>query len=266
MSSTSFSLYIPSQSGMHRLHPMTKLALVVFCLVLGLFLPGVWLTYIAFALLILPLALWAGILPRFLSTVFKTALPIIISLFLVQGLFWPGGTPIFQLGPLSLKEEGVIFAIRSAGRFIMIVSSFLLLTFTTRPDGLMLALSQRGFPNSIAYVMLTTLQIVPRFQNKANTILDAQRSRGLETEGNLFIRLRALLPLIQPLLLGSIVDIEERAIALEVRAFGHTGPKTSLLVLRDTSWQRVVRWLLLLASLVVVGWRVYLWLAPRLMT
>ena len=264
MSSTSFSLYIPSESGMHRLHPLTKLALVLLCLILGLALPGIWLTYAAFALILVPLAAWAGILPRFLSAVFKSAVPIVISLFLVQGLFWPGGTPIFHLGPLSLKYEGVLFSVRSAGRFIMIIGSFLLLTFTTRPDGLMLALSQRGFPNSIAYVMLATLQIVPRFQQKANTILDAQRSRGLETEGNLFVRLRALLPLIQPLLLGSIVDIEERAIALEVRAFGRPGPKTSLLVLRDTNWQRLVRWLLVLATLAVIGWRIYLWLAPRL--
>lgn len=263
MSSTSFSLYIPRESAIHRLHPLTKLALVAFCLALGLFLPGVWLTYAAFALVILPVAALAGILPPFLRAVAKTALPIVISLFLVQGLFWPGGTPIVSLGPLSFKQEGVTFAIRSAGRFLMVIGSFLLLTFTTRPDGLMLALSQRGFPKNVAYIMLATLQIVPRFQSKANTILDAQRSRGLETEGNLWVRFRALLPLVQPLLLGSIVDIEERAIALEVRAFGRNGPKTSLLVLRDTSWQRVLRWLLLLAALGVIGWRVYLWLAPR---
>ena len=262
--STSFSLYIPRESGMHRLHPLTKLALVAFCLVLGLFLPGVWLTYLAFMLLIVPLAAWAGVLPSFLRAVFKTALPVVISVFLVQGLFWPGGTPILHLGPLSLKQEGLQFAIRSAGRFITVVSSFLLLTFTTRPDGLMLALSQRGFPNSIAYIMLATMQIVPRFQTKANTILDAQRSRGLETEGNLLVRLRALLPLVQPLLLGSIIDIEERAIALEVRAFGRQGPKTSLLVLHDTPAQRVLRWLLLLAMLAVIGWRLYLAIAPRL--
>ncbi len=262
--STSFSLYIPRESGMHRLHPLTKLALVAFCLVLGLFLPGVWLTYLAFMLLIVPLAAWAGVLPSFLRAVFKTALPVVISVFLVQGLFWPGGTPILHLGPLSLKQEGLQFAIRSAGRFITVVSSFLLLTFTTRPDGLMLALSQRGFPNSIAYIMLATMQIVPRFQTKANTILDAQRSRGLETEGNLLVRLRALLPLVQPLLLGSIIDIEERAIALEVRAFGRPGPKTSLLVLHDTPAQRVLRWLLLLGMVAVIGWRIYLTIAPRL--
>lgn len=261
--SQSFSLYIPNDSGMQRLHPLTKLALVLLCLVLGLFLPGEWSTYAAFILLIIPLAIWAGSLPRFLRSVFKTVLPIVISLFLVQGLFWPGGTPILHLGPLSFKQEGIYFAIQRSGRFIMIVGSFLLLTFTTRPDGLMLALNQHGVPNSVTYIILSAMQIVPRFQAKANTILDAQRSRGLETEGSLLVRLRALLPLIQPLLLGSIVDIDERAIALEVRAFGRSGPKTSLLVLRDTNLQRLIRWLLLLTSLSVVGWRLYLWLAPR---
>lgn len=261
--STPFSLFIQRDSGMHRLHPLTKLALVGFLLVGGLFLPGIWLTYLAFLVIILPLAVWGQVLRPFLSAVLKTTIPFAISLVLVQGLFWPGGTPVLELGPLSFKEEGLLFAARGTGRILMIVSSFLLLTFTTRADELMLALSQNGVPGNIAYIMLTTLQIVPRFQAKANTILDAQRSRGLETEGNLLVRARALLPLIQPLLLGSIVDIEERAIALEVRAFSRGGPKTTLLVLHDTTAQRIIRWLLLLATLAIIGWRIYFWLGPR---
>ena len=249
---------------MHRLHPLTKLVIITFCLVLGLFLPGVWPTYVAFGLVVVPLAAWAGILPQFLRTIIKLALPVVVSIFLVQGLFWPGGTPVFHLGPLSLKQEGILFALRSTGRFIMIMSSFLLLSFTTRPDELMLTLSRHGVPNSIAYILLSTMQIVPRFQVKANTILDAQRSRGLETEGNLFVRVRALLPLIQPLLLGSIIDIEERAIALEVRGFGRTNPRSTLLVLHDTTRQRIIRWILVAASLAVIGWRLYTFLSPRL--
>lgn len=249
---------------MHRLHPLTKLALVGFLLVSGLFLPGIWLTYLVFLVIVLPLAAWGRVLRPFLSAVLKTTVPFAISLVLVQGLFWPGGTPVLELGPFSFKEEGLLFAARGTGRILVVVSSFLLLTFTTRADELMLALSQRGVPHNIAYIMLTTLQIVPRFQAKANTILDAQRSRGLETEGNLLVRARALLPLIQPLLLGSIVDIEERAIALEVRAFGRQGYKTTLLVLHDTTGQRIVRWLLLLATLGIFAWRIYIWLGPRL--
>ncbi len=258
------SLYIPRNSGWHRLHPLTKLSLVGFCIVLGTLLPGIWMTYALFASFILPLVIWAKIPIQFLNALLKAVLPFVISIFLVQGFFWPQGTPIFDIGPFSLKEEGVLFGIRTIGRLIIILSAFLILSFTARPDELMLSLGQQGVPQSISYIVLSALQIVPRFRAKANTIIDAQRSRGLETEGNLLIRVKTLGPLILPLLLGSIVDIEERAIALEVRAFGRQGPKTSLLVLEDTGFQRLIRLLLLLASLAIIAWRIYLWLAPRL--
>ena len=261
-----YGLYVPKQSGIHSLHPLTKLAYLGFCLAVSWVIPGTWTPYLVFLLGIVPLSALGQVLPNILSGAFKAVLPFAISLFVVQGFFWPEGTVLQQIGPFSLKEEGLFFAIRGAGRILMAVSTFLLLSYTTRPDELTLALGQLGVPNSIAYVILSTLQIIPRFQTKATTILDAQRSRGLETEGSLRVRARALLPLVLPLLLSSIVDIEERAIALEVRAFGRQGPKTSLLVLHDTPWQRLLRVLLLLAALGVIVWRLYLTLAPRFLS
>jgi energy-coupling factor transport system permease protein len=174
----------------------------------------------------------------------RLIIPFALSLFLIQGLFWTGGTPIVALGPLSLKAEGLTFALAMSGRILIIFSSFLWLAMTTRPDALMLALVQKGLPDRIAYIVLTTLQIVPRFQAKAATILNAQRSRGLETEGSLIRRIRGVLPLVVPLVLGSIVDIEERAIALEARAFSRQGERTSLVDLPDSAAQRVFRWML----------------------
>lgn len=262
--SGTYGLYVVRQTGIHRLHPLTKLVYVLVCLLIGWLIPGVWSPYIVLLIGVVPVALIARVLPEVIKNTIKTAIPFAISLIIVQGLFWTGGTIVRQLGPFSLKAEGLLFAIRGTGRIILAVSGFLLLNYTTRSDELMLALSQKGLPNSISYVVLSTLQVIPRFQRKANTILDAQRSRGLETEGSYLIRMRALMPLVVPLLLGSIVDIEERAIALEVRAFGREGTKTSLLVLHDTRFQRVIRWLLMLGAMGVIGWRFYLWLAPRL--
>lgn len=247
-----FSLYLPLESGLHRLHPLTKLLLVLFLLVCGLALPGIWATYAAFVVLVVPLAIWGGVLRPLLRAVVRLVMPFAISLILIQGFLWPQGTPIVAVGPFSLKLEGVLFAIRSTGRILMVVSSFLLLALTTRPDALALTLSQRGVPKSLTYIVVSTLQIVPRFQAKAATILDAQQSRGLEIRGSLRRRVRALVPLIAPLVLSSLVDIEERAMALEARAFSRKGPKTSLLVLHDTRVQQVVRWLLALAALGVI--------------
>jgi energy-coupling factor transport system permease protein len=242
---TAPTIYVERDSGLHRLNPLTVLTLVGFSLVAGLALPGVLTPYFVFALVVAPLAAWGRVLRRLLSTAFKIVLPFAVSVFLIQGLFWTNGTPVAHLGPLSLKREGLIFAVRSTGRILAVVGSFLLLSLTVRPDRLMIALQQRGVPSALTYIILTTIQIIPHFQAKANTILDAQRSRGLETEGNLRKRVLALVPLAVPLVLGSIVDIEERAIALEARAFSRRDPKTSLMILSDSRIQRAGRWLLL---------------------
>jgi len=63
---------------------------------------------------------------------------------------------------------------------------------------LMTAFTQRGLPTSLTYIIVSTLQIIPQMQAKAGTIIDAQRSRGLETSGNLLNRIRALIPLVGP--------------------------------------------------------------------
>jgi energy-coupling factor transport system permease protein len=252
------SLYLDRPSLLHALHPLTKLSLVGFLFVATLALPGVWAAYAVVAVAVVPLAASARVLRPLLGTAGRAALPFAISVFLVQGFFWPGGQPVLRLGPLSLKREGLIFAVASVGRILGIVSSFVLFALTTRPDGLMVALAQRGFPGSLAYLLVSTIQIVPRFQAKAQAILNAQRARGLETEGRLPTRLRALVPLITPLVLGSLVDVEERAMAIEARAFNRPGPKTSLLEVTEAAWERGARWMLLFASLLTLGLSVWL--------
>lgn len=239
-----FSLYTQQDSLIHRLHPITKLALAGFMLVGGLALPGYWLTYLLFLMILVPLALLGKVLGRLLAAAWPVVLPFAISVFLIQGFLWPGGTPILDLGPLSLKLEGLIFATTSTGRILMLVSSFLWFALTTRPDLLMISLAQRGFPSNLAYIIVATIQIVPRFQQRAATILDAQRSRGLETEGNFLQRVRGLLPLVVPLILGSLVDVEERALAVEARAFNHPGHKTSLIEISQAHWEVYFRWVL----------------------
>lgn len=257
-----FSLYFDRPSAYHRLHPLTKLGLAGVVLITGLMLPQVWFTYVLFIVVLLPLVLWAQVAVRFIKALWPLILPFAVSLLLIQGLFWSGGPDLFAIGPLIFKQDGLIFATRMTGRILTIVSAFLLLSLTTRPDALMLALQECGLPGTIAYIILTTLQIIPRFQARTQTILDAQRSRGLETEGHILIRIKALLPLVIPLVLGSIIDVEERAIALEVRAFNHPGPRTSLLILEDSSLQGVIRLLIMMIIVIIIILRILTGLLP----
>ena len=88
-------------------------------------------------------------------------------------------------------------------------------------------------------------------QARAGSILEAQQARGLSLEGSFVRRIRALVPLIGPVLLGSLVDVRERTFALEARGFGARPGRTAYRVVADPP---VDRWLaaLLLAGVGVV--------------
>lgn len=247
-----FSMYVARESGLHKLHPLTKASLTLLLLVAGLTLPGNWTGYFLVLFIILPLALWGKIFSNFLKTVGIISLPFIVSVVIIQSLFWGKGTPIFEIWVISPKWEGIMFALMSVGRILLVMAGFILFAMTTRPDMLMISLKQMGAPSSLAYIIVTTLQIIPSFQRKAFTILDAQRARGLETEGNIFVRSRAFVPIVLPLILGSLVEVEERAIAIEARGFNSNRKETSLIEIPDTKPQIVLRRIFVITMLLSV--------------
>jgi energy-coupling factor transport system permease protein len=255
----SFSMYVARESGLHHLHPITKILLTLLFITMGLTLPGNWTGYFIVLFVIFPLSVWGKIFPNLLRTTWLVSLPFVISVVLIQSFFWGAGTPIFEFLIFSPKVEGALYAAISLGKIILVMSGFLLFSMSTRPDSLMIALKQAGMPSSIAYIIVTTLQIVPSFQRKANTILDAQRSRGLETEGNLYVRARAFIPIVLPLVLGSLVEVEERAIAIEARAFNSNKKETSLIEIPDTQLQKNFRvgilFLIIFYIIFGIAWR-----------
>jgi len=74
---------------------------------------------------------------------------------------------------------------------------------------------------------------VPTMAVDAQTVVDAQRSRGLELDkGNLLKRVRNYIPILIPLLLIAIRRSLELAEALEARGFPGKEGRTSLFLLR----------------------------------
>ncbi|WDU84655.1 energy-coupling factor transporter transmembrane component T [Caloramator sp. Dgby_cultured_2] len=97
---------------------------------------------------------------------------------------------------------------------------------TTKPSDLIENLVRRGLSPKLGYVLASVLQIIPQMLSTMDTILDAQRSRGLETEGKLIKRLKAFIPLIGPAVMNSLISTRERAMALEMRGFNSNIKKT----------------------------------------
>jgi len=252
------SFFIDRQSGLHRLNPLTKLILVFSFILLSFFGPGYWLPTILFFGLIVPLSFWGRIQREFFNATTRLLLPVVGFLFAMQSIFYPGGvTDIFRLWVFAITYEGVAFAYLTAMRILVMVSSFLILLLSTHPSDLMTDLTRRGLSGTFSYVITSTLQIIPQMQAKAATIIDAQRSRGLDTEGGFRKRVGALLPLVGPLVFGSLVDVEERAIAIEARAFTSRLPKTSLREISDTQIEKIIRWVLVLTVILALGSRLW---------
>ncbi len=255
------SIYSQGTSAIHRLHPLTKLTAALLLIMMAYLLPGL-LTPLAIFGVLVALAYAAGVGGPFLWTSLKALLPFTVSLFLIQGILFPppDATP-FQIGPLTLTYEGLALAFLTATRLLALSATMLLLLRTTPPGDLVQALVERGLPRSIGYVLLAALQIAPDMSARATAILEAQRSRGLETEGTVR-RLRALPALVGPLVIGALVDTEERAMALESRAFMARGPKTTLRDIPDSPADHVARTLMLLALVALIGWRIFTALRP----
>jgi energy-coupling factor transport system permease protein len=253
------SFYIHRSSRLHQANPLTKLVFVLSAILISYFSPWYW-TATAFISLNILLSFTGKVQREYLVVVTRLLLPVVGFIFVMQSLFYPrGDTLIFQIWFIHLSWENIQSAYLNITRIFVMVSAFILLIITTHPSELMTDLTRRGMPGQIAYVIVSTLQILPQMRTKAATIMDAQRSRGLETEGSLVKRVGALLPLVGPLVFGSIVDVEERAIAIEARAFTASHPKTSLHQVPDTSFEQIARWLMLALVIITLGARLWLY-------
>ncbi|HEY8772031.1 MAG TPA: energy-coupling factor transporter transmembrane component T [Candidatus Limnocylindria bacterium] len=248
-------------SRVHRLNPLTKAVLAGVTTALAVLVGGLLGPALLAAFAVLLPALIAGILGRLLRTALLLTLPIAVSVLLVNLLFYPAGREIlFQVGPIRATAEGLGFALETLARIGAISGAITLFYLTTPPSELVLDLERRGVSPRVAFVALASVQTVPALVERAATITAAQRARGLDTEGSLWRRLRGVLPLAGPVLLGSITEVEERTMALEARGFTRPGRRTLLWWPLDSERQRLARWLLVLAIPALVVARMLGWL------
>ncbi len=215
---------------------------------------------LAIIVAMLGLAASAGVIRPLVRAAILLTLPIAISVVLVSVFTRAGTTVLFQIGPFDATLEGVDFAGQTLVRLFAISLSIGLFILTTEPRAFVYDLERRGVPPRGAFVAVATIEAVPTLVERATVIGESQRARGLDTEGSFRARLRGLLPMVGPVILGSLSDVEERTLALESRAFSRPGRRHLLWAMPDTPWERVVRWVLVLAVMVAAVARVAGWL------
>ncbi|MEO7118410.1 MAG: energy-coupling factor transporter transmembrane component T [Candidatus Limnocylindrales bacterium] len=251
----------PGPTAWHRLNPLTKLTLATVTSLVAVIWGGIVAPLGLLAVVVIAPAVLAGVLPRLIRTSLLLSLPIAISAFVVNLFFFPGATDVlFALGPIKATREGLAFALEILARILTISGSLTLFYLTTRPADLVLDLERRGVSPRIAFVINASVQTVPRMVERAETIIAAQRARGLDTEGSIWQRIRGVVPIVGPVIMSSIGEVEQRTMALEARGFTRPGRRTLLWSPRDTGVERLTRWLIVLAVPLVVIARTNGWL------
>jgi energy-coupling factor transport system permease protein len=190
----------------------------------------------------------AGVLRPLVRTALILSLPIAISVVVVNLLFFPGGQDVlFRIGPITATREGLTLALEVLLRIAAISGAITLFYLTTAPGDLTIDLERRGVSPRLAFVANASVQTVPAMLERAAAITAAQRARGLDTEGGVAARLRGIIPIVGPVILGSIGEVEQRTLALEARAFSRPGRRTLLWSPPDSGGQRLARWAMVLA-------------------
>ena len=201
-------------------------------------------------------ALVARSLGRLARTAALLSLPLAASVLIVNVFFFPGGRDVLlQLGPLRATAEGVAFAAEILARLVAISGAISLFYLTTTPGALVVDLERRGVPAKVAFVALASVQTVPALVERSAAVTAAQRARGLDSEGPLWRRVRGVVPVAGPVILGSLAEVDERTLALEARAFSRPGRRTLLWHPHDTAVEAAGRWALVASVPLLVALR-----------
>lgn len=242
------------------LYPLTKFYMAVVIMVVSFMLPGITSKFICFILLN-ALAAVSGVWPVFIKRELETVGVLFLILFIIQTLFYPNATHIlFTFWIFSVKYEGIMFAL-NLGLILLCVGGSLIWFFAvTEQKDFVLSLEKAGMSPKASYVVLSTLQMVPVLRKKSTTIMNAQKARGVETEGGLLTRAKVFLPAMIPLVLSSITGTEERALTLEARGFSSNKTPTHLEDIETTSADKVTVVVVTVVFVALIAGRIALWL------
>jgi len=223
----SLFLYSDRASFFHRRHPSAKIIGLLLCFVAALSFSHPLYLLPLVPILVLP-GLAAGV-GTGLKRVGWLMATIGLMSFILWGIFYPGPADLYSLGPLHLGRSALLYGAGMAIRLNLMLFCGLVFLASTRVEEFTTGLSTLGVPYSISFALGLSFRLVPIFTETAQTILEAQRSRGLDTEaGGPLRRLRTYLPLLVPVFASALRRINQLSIALESKGFSAGRSRTSL--------------------------------------
>lgn len=258
MDSIIIGKYVPGHSLIHRMDARAKL-LLIFAFVFIVFFANNLLTYLVLGIFTISIVALTRLPIRFLIKGLKPVLWIILFTFVLHLFVTKEGELLFELGFISIYEEGLKQGIFISLRFLYLILMTTILTLTTTPieitdgmESLLGPFKKVGLPvHELALMMSISLRFIPTLMEETDKILKAQMARGVDfTSGPIKDRFKAVVPLLVPLFISAFKRAEELATAMEARGYKGGEGRTKLRQLQWASLDTIM--MIILVSLGIV--------------
>ena len=224
-----FGQFYDSGSFVHKLDPRTKILLLILTIVFIFITNNVWALLFAALFVAVCIAVSKVPLKLYLKNL-KAILPILIFTALINVFYTSGGTVLWSWWRLTVSTGGLFRAFYMAMRIFLLISVSSVLTYTTTPNDLTDAIERLLYPlkfiglknavHTFAMMMTIALRFIPTLVEETEKIMNAQKARGADLEnGSLIQRVKALIPILIPLLISSVRRAYELAEAMECRCY-----------------------------------------------
>lgn len=212
---TSVIDYVAGDTLLHRLNPVTKLA-VAAAVVVATLLADTYPLLVGLIALTLAIGAYAGALRR-LASLLKVLVPLAAIMLLLQTIVVRTGTPIAAW----ITTDGLVTGSKACLRLLSVAMPLILMLSVTKMGDLANACVEvLHVPYRYAFTFTTALRFVPVFSQEMTAIMEAQTARGVEYDTRNPIRkLQLMLPLCVPLLVSSVGKTDATALAAEQRGF-----------------------------------------------
>ncbi|MBR4868150.1 MAG: energy-coupling factor transporter transmembrane protein EcfT [Clostridia bacterium] len=258
-----FGQYYPANSVMHRIDARIKILLTIGLIVLCFVARVAPSLILVFCLVGLLLLLSKVPLKMYLKTL-KPIIPIILITSIINALYVSSGTQLFSIWKITVTTGGVLTAVYMSTRICLLILTSSMLTYTTTPTDLTDAIERLLSPlkwikldvHALAMMMTIALRFIPTLIEETEKIMSAQKARGADVEsGGLMSRIRALIPILIPLLISSFRRASELADAMECRCYHGGDGRTRMkqLHLRATDFVLLALLFVLLAGVLLAN-------------
>ncbi len=237
-----FGQYYETPSAVHKCDPRVKIVLMLIFIVFIFVSQNI--LALAFSALTVFFVLLLSRVPIKLFLKNLKAIWVVLTFTAVINLFYSNsGSILVDFKIFEITTGGIYRAVFMALRIILLIFISSVLTYTTTPnsltdaiEGLLSPLKYIGLKSAVhtfAMMMTIALRFIPTLIEEAEKIMNAQKARGADLEnGSLVERVKALIPILIPLLISSVRRAYELAEAMECRCYNGGEGKTRMKQLR----------------------------------